>query len=141
MSLERQIFQTGGRLDLGRKEATTLIQLLLVKRPRQVGRTGCKVYIQEYNVYLKYLQCWLKQYFYNFFRSTTIILQVSYNGFICNNKKKCFKQSLKNSGQLQNVSVVPFIGRNRAMMVNVLFMNGSTLPGNAMCAAVKFTRV
>lgn len=68
------------------------------------------------------------------------ILQVSYNGFICNNKK-CFKQSLKDSGQLQNVSVVPFIRRNHAMMVNVLFKNGSTLSGNAMCAAVKFTRV
>lgn len=56
-------------------------------------------------------------------------------------RKKCFKQSLKYSGQLQNVSVVPFIRRNRAMMDNVLFINGSTLPGNAVCAAVKFTRV
>lgn len=54
---------------------------------------------------------------------------------------KCFKQSLKYSSQLQNVSAVPFIRRNRAMTNNAVFKNGSTLPGNAVCAAVNFTRV
>lgn len=43
-------------------------------RRQGVGKTGCKVYIQEYNVYPKYLQCWLKQYFYNFLGSTTVYI-------------------------------------------------------------------
>lgn len=75
-SFKEQTLQTVERLGLGRAVHLPS-QFLLLKtqdRRRGVGKTGCKVYIQEYNVYLKYLQCGLKQYFYNFLRSTTMYL-------------------------------------------------------------------
>ena len=80
-SQRKRALQTAGRLGLRTKEVTALVQLPSQFLPRRrqdtrpgVGKAGGKVYIQEYNVYLKYLQCWLKQYFYNFFRSTTMYI-------------------------------------------------------------------